>query len=94
MIIDITDRVLADFDNTGRCRSQPSTKQQMMSWLEQNVGLYDQESTANNPNPREYCGIGWKWGACCQPNTELIQTKWHVNIDNEQLATMFSLRFL
>ena len=98
MIIDISEQVLAHFDNAGRDRSWYSTKKQMISWLEENVGEYYGE--VEQERSRAYTGNGWEWGTrqetvYSQPYAiGQVQTTWFVKIDNEAAATMFSLKFL
>ena len=97
MIIDISDQVLAHFDNDGRCSSRPNTKKQMISWLEENVGEYYGE--VEQECSRSYTGNGWEWGArqetvYIHPSGRGVQTTWFVKIDDEAAATMFRLKFL
>ena len=92
MIIDISEQVLAHFDNAGRDRSQPSTKKQMISWLEQNVGEYYGEIAQDYW--RAYSGNGWEWGTRSVRVGDQSQTTWFVKIDDEAAATMFRLKFL
>ena len=98
MIIDISEQVLAHFDNAGRNRSWYSTKKQMISWLEENVGEYYGE--VEQDRNRVYTGAGWEWGTRQETvyvhayAVGKVQTTWFVKIDNESAATMFRLKFL
>ena len=92
MIIDISEQVLAHFDNAGRNRSWYSTKKQMISWLEENVGEYYGEIAQDYW--RVYAGVGWEWGTRSVLIADQYQTTWFVKIDDEAAATMFMLRFL
>ena len=97
MIIDISEQVLAHFDNAGRNRSWYSTKKQMISWLEENVGAYHRE--VEQEHGRAYVGLGWEWGTRSEtvyshPSGTGFQTTWFVKIDDETAATMFRLQFL
>lgn len=92
MIIDISEQVLAHFDNAGRNRSWYSTKKQMISWLEENVGEYYGEIAQDYW--RAYSGAGWEWGTWSVRVGDQSQTTWFVKIDDEAAATMFRLKFL
>ena len=98
MIIDISEQVLAHFDNAGRDRSWYSTKKQMISWLEENVGEYYGE--VEQERSRAYTGNGWEWGTRSETvythpgSGSGVQTTWFVKIDDETAATMFKLKFL
>jgi len=98
VIIDISEQVLVHFDNAGQTRHQSSTKKQMISWLEENVGEYYGE--VEQDRSRVYTGAGWEWGTR-QETVYLhayavgkVQTTWFVKIDDEAAATMFRLKFL
>jgi len=93
MIIDISEQVLARFQYQNLAkRNTVSIKKQMISWLEQNVGAYQIEITAEHG--RAYVGAGWEWGSRSETVGVHFQTTWFVKIDDEAAATMFRLKFL
>jgi len=98
VIIDISEQVLAHFDNAGRNRSWYSTKKQMISWLEENVGEYYGEIAQDYW--RAYTGAGWEWGTRDETVYEhayavgQVHVTWFVKLNDEAAATMFRLKFL
>jgi hypothetical protein len=95
MIIDISEQVMARYQYQNlpkKNRFTFSIKKQMISWLEQNVGAYQIEITAEHG--RSYVGAGWEWGSRSETVGLHFQTTWFVKINDEAAATMFRLKFL
>ena len=93
MIIDISEQVLARLQYRDLSKSPTvRIKKQMIDWLEENVGDYYKEVIFGGG--RAYTGSGWQWGTRSERVDDRFITTWFVEIDDDQLATMFILKFL
>ena len=91
MIIDVTHVMLADPPT----RTRPGGKiarSAIRNWLEDNVGPYYGED--NQVDKSVSIGSGWEFGTYSISNrANDISINWQVDIADEQLALMFTLRF-
>ena len=91
MIIDVTHVILGDVRPGGRGGGK-AARESIRKWLEENVGQFYCTET-------RFCadraiGSGWEFGARIVEQPSGYGKSWFVDIDNEQLATMFVLRWL
>ena len=91
MIIDVTHVMLGDPPT----RTRPGgriVREAIRTWLEENVGQYYGED--NQVDKSVSIGSGWEFGTYSIPNrANDISISWQVNIADERLALMFTLRF-
>lgn len=91
MIIDVTHVMLGD-PPTHRRPGGKRARRAIRAWLEDNVGQYygveiDAESDRD-------IGSGWEFGASCKDDGNgNLKIGWIVDIADEKLALMFTLRF-
>jgi len=91
VIIDVTHVMLGD-PPTDRRPGGKVARLAIRTWLEENVGqYYGRESGITSD--REI-GSGWEFGAFSEADDKgNLKISWFVDIADEQLATMFMLRF-
>ena len=91
MIIDVTHFMLGD-PPTDRRPGGRVARQAIRNWLEDNVGPYYGED--NQVDKSVSIGSGWEFGTYSTPNrANDISISWQVDIADEQLALMFTVRF-
>lgn len=90
MIIDVTERLLPD--NKGQVKGRAAKTAAIRAWLEENVGqFYGIDSQLESHTE---IGAGWEFTAEHHDNIDgRLDIKWYVDIADEQLATMFALKF-
>lgn len=92
MIIDVTHVMLGD-PPTHRRPGGKIARLAIRTWLEENVGEYYGRETDSITSDREI-GAGWEFGSSCEDDGKgYLKIGWIVDIADEQLATMFMLRF-
>lgn len=97
MIIDVTHVILGDVRPGGRAGGKIA-QLSIREWLEENVGPYHGEDSREGPLDN-WCvsvGSGWEFGthATTDSPDSIMTVSWFVDIADEKLATMFTLRFV
>lgn len=96
MIIDVTHVLLGDVRPGGRAGGKVA-QLSVRKWLEENVGPYHGEDSRDGPldNWDVSVGSGWEFGthATTDYPDSIMTVSWFVDIADEKLALMFTLRF-
>ena len=91
MIIDVTHVLLGDVRPGGRGGGKVA-QLSIREWLEENVGPY--YGTEKDAESDRDIGSGWEFGASCESDDKgNLKIGWIVDVADEKLALMFTLRF-